>query len=50
MFIELSIGCSENKSVVQYLLLVNEAQAAVVVPRPPADLQDLKTTTNWKYR
>ena len=36
-WIGILIGYSENKSTAQYLLLVNEAQAAVLVPRPPAD-------------
>ena len=33
----LVIAYSENKSIVQYLLLVNEVQAADLVSRPPAD-------------
>ena len=36
-----TIGYSENKSIAQYFLLVNEAQVAVLVPRPPADLKQL---------
>ena len=36
------IGYSENKSIAQYLLLVNEARAAVLVPRPPEVQNDSK--------
>ena len=30
-------GYSENESIAEYLLLVNEAQTAVLIPQPPAD-------------
>ena len=45
------IGYSENKSIAQYFPLVNEAQAAVLVLRPPADSKNnkLEAMVTWYF-
>ena len=38
-----------NKSIAQYLLLVNEAQAAVLVPQAPADSKQQQTRSSGEF-
>ena len=42
-------GCSENKSIAQYLLLVNEAEAAVLVLPPPAHSEQQQTGSSGEF-
>ena len=44
-----AIGHSEDKSIAQHLLLVNEAEAAVLVLRPPADSKQQQTGSSGEF-
>ena len=52
--IDMHVTCARNrvfrdKSIAQYLLRINEAQAAVLLPRPPADSQQQQTLSSGEF-